>query len=111
MVEQRGDVRPGSIARAFDVLFDISLHRLIRSFELRRRRDPETRQAPGAALERAPLHPRLDLLAGSIGAVELMIEMRSHVLAPTIRHAFEKERPATGAQIIERRFGSVVDFV
>src|SRR5262249_10982028 len=100
MVEQRPDVRPGRVTRTFDVFFDICLHCLVACFELRRRGDSQLRQTFGAALEGAPLHPALDLLARSISAVELIIEVRANMLAPTVGHAFEKKRPGTRTQIL-----------
>src|SRR5215831_5779768 len=99
MIEQRGDIGPRSVARSLDIFFDVGLHGLIPSFELRGRRDPKLRQAISTALERASLHPRLDFLAGPIGTDELVVEIRADVFAPTIGHAFKKERTAARAQI------------
>src|SRR5919204_6108865 len=111
MIEQRGDFGPGSVVRSFDVAFDICLHRLIPDIELRGRRNPQPREALGTALERASLHPGLDLLARSIRAVELMIEIRADVLAPTVGHAFEKTRACPGAQTLKRRPASTINLM
>src|SRR5262245_64867817 len=97
--------------RAFNLSFNLNLHRLVPGFELRRRGNSQLRQALAAALERASLHPGLDLVARSVHTVELMIEIGPDVLAPAIGHTFEKERAGTGAQAIERGSGSAIDFV
>src|SRR5262245_37632764 len=68
--------------RAFNLSFNLNLHRLVPGFELRRRGNSQLRQALAAALERASLHPGLDLVARSVHTVELMIEIGPDVLAP-----------------------------
>src|SRR5262249_50154160 len=105
MIEQGGDFRPGSGARPFDLRFDLRLRLVVPGREPRRRGDPEPGQALGTALDRAPRHPGFDLLARPVLAVELVIEIRTDMLAPPIGHALEKERAATSTHFADDRLG------